>query len=115
ARGKSAAGQGVVGRDRCGDDDGVEIPGGEHLIEVAGHPRVGVPIRELGASLLARVAEPAEVGEVVEVAREVAAPVAEPRLSDPQPAHSLKTCSAAARLAPVALRRSTPRDPATAT
>ena len=97
----------IVRRDGRRDHDGVDVVVGEHLVEVAGDPCVRVALGELRAPLLARVAEPAQVGEIVEVAREVAAPVAEPRLSDPQPRHSLKTCSAALPFAPVALRRST--------
>src|SRR5207247_796748 len=108
ARSKGAAGQWVMRGHGRRDHDGVEVAGGDHLLEVACHPRVRVALRELGTPLLARVAEPAEVGELVEVAREVAAPVSQPRLADAKPlAHSLKTCSAALPLAPVALRRST--------
>src|SRR4051812_23592091 len=94
------------GHGRC-DHDGVEVAGGDHLLEVTCHPRIRVALGELRAPLLARIAEPAEVGEAVEVAREVAAPVAQPRLADAKLCHSLKTCSAALPLAPVALRRST--------
>ena len=97
----------VMRRDGRRDHDGVDVGGGEQLVEVARHPGVGVPLCELGALLVACVAEPAEVGEIVEVAREVAAPVAQSCLTDAQSRHSLKTCSAALPLAPVALRRST--------
>ncbi len=78
----------IVRGNRGRDHDRVDVVGGEKLLERAGNPGVGVALAELRLSLLARVAEPAQVGEIVEVAGEVAPPVAEPRLSDPQ-RHSL--------------------------
>ena len=80
----------VVRRDGGRDHDGVDVVRGEQLVEVARHLRVGIALRELRAPLLARVAEPAQVGQVVEVAREVAAPVAEPGLADAEPRSQLE-------------------------
>ena len=101
-------GERIVRRHRRRDDDRLDV-GGDHLRELAGHARVRVAVRELFPQRFARVADPREVGLVVEDTREVPAPVAQPDLSDPQ-AHSLKTCSAALPFTPVALRRSTTSD-----
>ena len=78
----------VMRRDGRRDHDGVELVVSEHLGEVAGHASARVALRKVGLRLGTRVAEPAQVGEVVEVAGEVPPPVAEARLSDPQ-RHSL--------------------------
>src|SRR5690242_36924 len=72
----------IVGRDRRRDHDRIDLAGGDHLVEVAGDPSVGEAARELVPQRVARVAEPAEVGDVVVYAREVPAPVAEPDLAD---------------------------------
>ena len=72
----------VVGRHRRRDDDGVELVVGEQLVEVGRHPRLRMPCRELLPQLLRGVAEPRELGELVEVADEVLPPVAEADLAD---------------------------------
>ena len=99
-----------VGRDRRRDDDGVELVVGEHLVEArrssapAGSERRGL------ASCRIRVAEPGELRQLGEVAREVRSPVAEPA-TPTRTRHSFQTLSEPFPLAPVALRRSTTSAP----
>src|SRR5438874_6001899 len=76
--------EGVVRRHWRRDDDGVDVVRDEQLFEVPGELRVWMAVRELRSQRLARVAEPGEVGDVVEDAREVPAPVAEPDLAHPE-------------------------------
>ena len=64
-------------RDRRRDHDRVELGVGDQLVDIAGQPRVGIAAGEGLAHGGIRVAEPDEVGELVEVAREVRPPVAE--------------------------------------
>src|SRR5262249_55432145 len=73
-----AAGQGEGRDDGRRDDDRVELRVGEHLLEVVGRPRTGESSRDALTLVRRDVAEPAKLGEIVEIAREVRAPVAEP-------------------------------------
>ena len=72
----------VVCRDGRGDDDGVELGIGEQLGVVGRHTGAWVARGERRAVLLIEVAEPGQVGEVVEVPRQVRAPVAEADQAD---------------------------------
>ncbi len=74
----------VVRGHRSGDDDGVDRVVGEHLVEVAGDPGARIARGEAVAQLRVEIDEPGEVGEVVEVADEVRAPVAEAGHRDPR-------------------------------
>ena len=69
-RARSASGRG-------GDHNGVELGIGEHLGVVRRHACARVARGERGTVLLIEIAEPRQVGEVVEVPRQVRAPVAE--------------------------------------
>ena len=77
----------VGGDGRC-DDDGVDRVVGEHLVEVARWcapcGKRGPCVRKL---LGGRVADPGQPREIVEVAREVRAPVAEPGNGDVHVTH----------------------------
>ena len=75
-------GERVVRRDGRRDHDRLELRVGEQLLEVGGRARAREAPRELGAPRLGGVAEPAQVGEVVDVADEVLAPRAEAGLTD---------------------------------
>ena len=72
----------VVRRHGRRDHDRVELGVGQQLGEVARGPRARIARREGRALLLVEVADPGEVGEDVEVAGEVRAPVAEPDQAD---------------------------------
>ena len=77
-------GERVVGRHGRRDHDGVERVVGEQVVDLGRRARVRVPRGhrlELGA---VEVADPGQVGEVVEVAGEVRAPVVEPDDTDPR-------------------------------
>src|SRR5579884_320579 len=73
----------VVRRHRRRDHDRVDAVVGEHLGEVVGRARLRVARGEALAQLRVEVAEPGQLGELVEVADEVRAPVPEPRHGDP--------------------------------
>ena len=98
----------VVGRHGSRDDDRVQLRVVEHLVEARRPAGVRVPALELRVLALGRIAEPGEVGQVGEVAREVLSPLAEAGLPDPD-AHSFQTLSECVPFLPVALRRSTTR------
>jgi hypothetical protein len=72
-------------RHRRRDDDGVERLVGEQVGVVGRRARVRVPSGEPGTQPLVQVAEPRELGELVEVADEVGAPVPEADDADPRP------------------------------
>ena len=100
-----ALGQLVVrGRGR-GDDDRVELVVGQHLVEVRRRPRARIAGGEALERVGRGVAEPAQVGEVVEVPREVRAPVAEAGEGDL--GHNFQTFPSTRPFLPVALRKST--------
>ena len=105
ARLQRLLGERVVRRHGRRDHDGVDLGVAEQLAEVVGDARVRMASRELLARLGRDVAERAELGELVEVADEVLAPVAEPGHRDL--GHSFQTLSESRPLSPVAFRRST--------
>ena len=94
----------VVSRHRRGDHYGLKCLVGQHFVESRGGFRLRKPSSEQRQLFRGHVAQPREVGEVVEVAREVRSPVAEPGDADPR--HSFQTFpSTSAPL--VAFRKST--------
>ena len=95
----------VVGDHGRRDHDRLELGVVEQLGEVGRDAGVRVARSELLALRLVGVAEPGEVGELVEVAREVLPPRAEAGLSDSR--HSFQTLPSTRPLEPVALRKST--------
>ena len=105
---KRALGQLVVRRHRRRDDDRVDAVVGEHLVEVARDPRLRMTLGEARAELVVGVAQPGQLGELVEVADEVPPPVAQAGLADPH-GHSFQTFSPVIPARPIALRRSTTR------
>ncbi len=96
----------VVGRHRRRDYDGVELRIGEHLLEGLRPARLRIPALVLLALAVRGIGEPGELREVGEVAGEVPAPLAEPRLPDAD-AHRRQTLSEFLPFRPVAFRRST--------
>jgi hypothetical protein len=82
AREQRPLGELVVRGNGSGDDDRVEVWVAQELVEVGGRPDVRVPGRHALPQRGVEVAEPTEVGQLVEVAREVRAPVAESRDAD---------------------------------
>ena len=86
ARLEHAHGQLGVRRHRGGEHDGVEVGVAEQVVEVGGEARLAELAREALAHLVAPVAAPAQlgVGQRVEVAREVRAPVAQAHDPDGQ-------------------------------
>ena len=76
------SGEVVVRDDRGRDDDRVQLRVGQELVEVARRPRLWMAPRGLLEQVRGEVAEPAQVGELLEVPGEVRAPVAEARLAD---------------------------------
>ncbi len=87
------------------DDHGVELVVAQHLVEVRGEPGLRIAGGDVVPARV-RVAEPAELGDLGEVAREVRSPVAETGDADAQ-AHSFQTLSERRPFEPVAFRRST--------
>jgi hypothetical protein len=87
-------------RDGCGEHDRVERGVREQVVELAGQARAREARGEPLADVLARVAQPRELGagQRGEVAREVRAPVAEPDDAD-RDAHEAGARSAAISLA----------------
>src|SRR5919201_2941603 len=76
------------------DDDRVERLVREQLVEVGGRPGRRIPAREPLPLLVREIAEPRELGELIEVPREVRAPVAEPGEADFRHGESLTSTSA---------------------
>jgi hypothetical protein len=72
----------VVRRHRRRDDHGVELVVGQQLVEVGREPGARIARPELRLQLGRDVAQPHQLREVVEVAGEVRAPVAEPGLAN---------------------------------
>src|SRR6266550_3831223 len=82
----------------------------DHLAEARGHPRAGVALRKVGAAFAVEIAEPRKVREIVEVADEVLAPLAEAYLGHACGSshhHSFHTFPLPVPFLPVAFRRST--------
>ena len=73
----------VVRRGGGGDDDRVQLRVGEHLVVVRGRPRPRIARPVALERVRRRVADPAQLGEVGEVAGQVRAPVAEADQADP--------------------------------
>jgi hypothetical protein len=75
---EGAAGEGVVGGDGRGDDDGVEAGVGDEFLVVEGGARRRVAARDLLQTARVAVADPAQVGRLAlgEVADQVRPPVA---------------------------------------
>jgi hypothetical protein len=96
----------VVARHGRRDHDRLDFGVREQVPELVGDVGVRVATRELLPSRGIDVAERSKIGEFVEVADEVLAPVAEPGHCDPH-AHSFQTLSELRPSSPVALRRST--------
>ena len=87
------------------DDDRIDRVVREHILEVGGHPRGRVSLRKVGAPLVVDVAEPGEVAELVEVAGEVPAPLAQAYLR--YASHNFHTLPLPVPFLPVAFLRST--------
>ena len=83
----------VVRRHRRGDDDGLEGVVLQEILESARHAGARVAGAELVEQVGGEVAEPGQLGEVVEVAGEVRAPVAE--AGEANPHQSFQTFSLA--------------------
>jgi len=81
---------------------------GKNVLEVRGHLRVGIARPEALAQLRVEVDEPGELGELVEVAHQVGAPVAQARQANL--GHNFQTFPLPEPFLPVALRRSTTSD-----
>src|SRR5204863_6129177 len=79
----------------------------EDFVEVGRSARLRVACAEALERVRRGVAEPAEIGQIVEVAREVRAPVAEAYQG--HPGHSFHTFPLTWPFLPVALRKSTTR------
>ena len=98
----------VVRRHRRRDHDRVERRrSASRSSKSAGRPRARVAARELLPGAPRRRRRASELGEVVEVADEVRAPVAEAGLADADRLYSFQTFALAASWPPVALRKST--------
>ena len=95
----------VVGGHGRRDHDRVERGVGEHLVVVGRRPGPRVAGGELGALRVVEIADPGELGQLVEVAGEVGAPVAE--TGQAHACHSFQTFSLLRPVSPVALRKST--------
>ena len=95
-----------VGGHRRRDDDRLERLVGEQVVEIRRHLRSRMAGGELGTPISGRVAEPAELGQLHEVADEVLPPLAEAGDADGR-SHSLNTFPFCEPFLPVALRRST--------
>ena len=95
-----------VRHDRRRDGDGVDADVRHHLLEARRLARVGKAGAEALEALLLAVADPRELCalQLVEVPREVRAPVAEAHRSEP---HSFHTRPSVEPFLPVALRKST--------
>jgi hypothetical protein len=105
ARFEGAARQLVVRRHRGRDHDRLDGVVGEQVVEAGRHPGPGVALRKSGPQLFVQVADPGELGQLVEVAGEVPSPLAQADLTDAR--HSFQTFSWFDPFLPVALRRST--------
>ena len=105
AREQRALREVVVRGNRRRDHDRVEPVVGEHLVEVGCRARLRVAGGHRRAEVAVEVAEPPEVGQLVEVARKVRAPVAEARDCDAR--QSFQTLPSSASTPRVALRKST--------
>ena len=81
----------VVRDDGRRDHDRVQLRVGEHLVEARRRPGLRMAGRGLREQVGRQVAEPAEVGELGEVAGEVRAPVAEARVAHAHRRHSFQT------------------------
>src|SRR5438067_11242629 len=79
---------------RRSDDHRLERVVREHLVELCGQASIRIARREARALLFREVAEPGELGELVEVPREVRAPVAEAREADFRHGRSVTSTSA---------------------
>jgi hypothetical protein len=88
-----------VRHDGRGDDDRLELGIGEQLVEVGRHARAGIARGEARAVLVGEIAEPRQVGNLVEVPREVRTPVAEAGQADPHLAHRERLARRSAILA----------------
>src|SRR5712691_9580627 len=96
-------GQFVVRGHRCRDNDRVDVWVGEELFEVHRDPRLREALRKLLVLRLVDLGDPSQLSQLVEVAREVRAPVADAGLGD---FHSFQTLPSTS--CPfVALRKST--------
>src|SRR5437016_1106509 len=110
ARLEGAPSEVVVRRHRRRDHDRIDGIVLEHLVEARGHPRAGVALRKVGAAFAVEIAEPRKVREIVEVANEVLAPLAEAYLGHACGSshhHSFHTFPLPVPFLPVAFRRST--------
>jgi hypothetical protein len=96
-----------VRRDRRCDHHGVEIGVRQQVVEVLRRPGAGVAGGEPLEQRRVEVAEPRQLGELVEVADEVLAPAAEARDADAQ-LQSFQTLPPVPSF-PVAFRKSTTR------
>jgi len=71
-----------VRHDRRRDDHRLQRVVGEHLVEVGRQARIRIARSEALPLLIREVAEPGQLGELVEVPREIRAPVAEASEAD---------------------------------
>src|SRR5918998_3475617 len=97
ARVEHPLGQGTVGGDRRGEYDRVERVVAQQVVEVGGEARAGERGLPALARLLRGVAAPGQLaaGDGREVARQVRAPVPEPRHADPHAATRSRSASSA--------------------
>src|SRR5205814_4337875 len=94
ARFEGALGEVRVRHHRRSDDHRLERVVREHLVELCGQASIRIARREARALLFREVAEPGELAELVEVPREVRAPVAEAREADFRHGRSVTSTSA---------------------
>jgi hypothetical protein len=83
-----------VRHDRRRDNDRLQRVVGEHLVEVGRKARLRIARSEPLPLFVRKVAEPGELGELVEVPREVRAPIAEAREADFRHGRRLASTSA---------------------
>ena len=95
----------VMRRHRGRDHDRLDGVVGQGFREGRGHASLRVARREPGAAAVVGVADPGEVGQLADDARDVPAPPADARVGDA--GQSFQTLSLVTPARPVALRRST--------